>query len=459
MTLLPLGVVLLVLCFAPGLQARPCATAGSGSGMIEPPTVEPEILAARDEVLEQVRFILYGKERSEVAEVQLVGDQYQLTLFSEKLASHYSVQISQEEWISSESIPAGRAAQILRERALTIAARERLRIERRELRRSRIREQQDRPSGRNSAGRTGSSSSRVEAVDMPISSLATPILTSESAKQSVGILQQFLLVSEELGQRIDHMGALGVGCVSQLSDWNRASERGSALYSRLREETYHLIEQIEFLARKVQSRSQEISRSIISIEDGEIRSRDIAEVSDLIRRRLLSIEEKLDSLEAQLGACSDGIAGLGDPIVRASTASEPSDIAARPEPATARRTAAVTQTVADLSQIPSQASPTGATLTSRRAAPELSRSTPRRPKSKEEIEPDGQSGSSDRGVVGEDQPSDDLEDANRSDSTRSDSTKDAGMTRTLLLGGILGAIFAWAVAQLVKHLGFGTPRP
>ncbi|MEO2242498.1 MAG: hypothetical protein ABGX49_02405, partial [Candidatus Poseidoniia archaeon] len=293
-----------------------------------------------------------------MAEVQLDQDQYLLTLFNETLASHYSVRISRIELISSEPILAQRTERILSERAVTIAARERLRVERRELRRSRSRKEPGLTTGHGGGSSSGSASgstnrsstSSHEIGKSTHSSLASPISPKVSASESIQILKSFLLVTEELGHRADQMRVTSAGCEFQLTEWNRASDRGTALYSRLREETYHLIEQEEVLAKKIQSRSQEIIRSLAAVEAAEIRSRDLAEVIDRIRRRLLSIEQKLDSVEAQLSACSDGVQALGDPIVLASPPAESSDSSARPQHASVRPEVSMTRTATDTNQ-------------------------------------------------------------------------------------------------------------
>jgi hypothetical protein len=447
-SLLRLGWVISSLFLASALQANPPVEIAISTEISPPELIESEKSMAADRVLEQVRFILYGNERNEVAEVQLDQDQYLLTLFNETLASHYSVRISREELISSEPILADRTERILSEREVTIAARERLRVERRELRR--LKDQDlttGHRSGSTSGSRNGSSTSK-EVGESTNSSLASPISPKVSASQSIQILKNFLLVTEELRHRTDQMRVTSAGCEIQLTEWNRASDRGTALYSRLREETYHLIEQEEFLAKKIQSRSQEINRSLADVEAGEIRSGDFAEVIDRIRRRLLLIEQKLDSIEAQLSACSDGIQALGDPIVLASPTAEPSDITARPEHATVRPEVSMTRTATDTSQRSSAKDRVIPAVSRRKSDPEEPRNSPRRQGGSGGNESDEGSVSPSRGDQQQDQVNDDLD-----VSSGSGTAGKEDMTRTLMIGGILGALFALVLAHLIKRLG------
>ena len=450
--LLPLGWVISSLFLASALQASPPVAMATSTEISPPELIESEKSMAADRVLEQVRFILYGNERNEVAEVQLDQDQYLLTLFNETLASHYSVRICREELISSEPILAERTERILSERAVTIAARERLRVERRELRLSRSRKEPGLTTGHrggsSSGSASGSSTSSNEIGKSTNSSLASPISPKVSASESIQILKSFLLVTEELGHRADQLRVTSAGCEIQLTEWNRASDRGTALYSRLREETYHLIEQEEVLAKKIQSRSQEIIRSLAAVEAGEIRSRDLAEVIDRIRRRLLSIEQKLDSVEAQLSACSDGVQALGDPIVLASPRAESSDSSARPEHASVRPEVSMTRTVTDTNQGSSAKGRVIPAVSSGRSDPEESGNPPQRQGVSGEKEADEALVSHSRGDQQQDQVNDDLD-----ESSVSGSAGKEDMTRTLMLGGILGALFALVLAQLIRRLG------
>ena len=470
-SLLPLGWVICSLFLASALQASPPVEMVISTEFSPRELNETEKSLAADPVLEQVRFILYGNERNEVAEVQLDQDQYLLTLFNETLASHYSVRISRQELISSEPILAERTERILREREMTVAARERLRVERRELRRSRSRKQQDLTTGHrggSSSGSTRGSTNRSSTSshgtgESTHSSLASPISSKVSASDSIQILKNFMLVTEELGHRTDQMRVTSAGCEIQLTEWNRASDRGTALYSRLREETYHLIEQEEVLAKKIQSRSQEINRSLANVEAGEIRSRDLAEVIDRIRRRLLSIEQKLDSVEAQLSACSDGIHALGDPIVLASPPAESSDSSARPEHASGRPEVSMTRTATDTNQGSSAKGLVIPAVSSGKSDPEEPRNPPRRQGASGEKEADDALVSPSRGDQQQDQVNDDLDESSVSGSAESGSAESGSaesgsagkeeMTRTLMLGGILGALFALVLAQLIRRLG------
>ena len=86
-------------------------------------------------VLEQVHFLLFGRERQEIGEVQLLEEQYRIQLFDVGISTYYTVAIARDDLLSITSISAERTVQVLKERARLIAARAVLREQRRKERR------------------------------------------------------------------------------------------------------------------------------------------------------------------------------------------------------------------------------------------------------------------------------------------------------------------------------------
>ena len=138
---------LLILCFCilatAGLQAH-AGDALAASGRADPPESSTSA-SKQDEILEQVRFILFGRECQELAQVHLLDDGFQLTLFNDKLATYYKVKITSGDLISTTSVDAVKSRQVMLQRADLVAARERLRMARREARRARAETRQPAP--------------------------------------------------------------------------------------------------------------------------------------------------------------------------------------------------------------------------------------------------------------------------------------------------------------------------
>jgi len=299
-------------------------------------------------VLEQVHFLLFGREREEIGEVQLLDEQYRIQLFDFGISTYYTVTIARDELFSSTPISAERTSRVLKERAGLIAARAVVREQRRKERRDRAiavtsnnarsgrGEGLDVPSGSS----TPSSSSRVTAP------LNEPFSTSSSLEEGLNLLQRLHQVCEELVLRSADLLQVGHECKESLRAWRSASDGNSRLFSNLREESFSLVEQTESISGRIQSRIKEIEWTVTQIKDKELRPRDLPELADRIRRRVLQCEKKVDSLDVLLSACADGLKVLRDPIVnttepevqqsvtvvRAAVTREPS----RPAPSSAR---------------------------------------------------------------------------------------------------------------------------
>lgn len=428
---------LLILCFCilatAGWQAH-SGDALAASGSADP--ADPSGSASKqDEILEEVRFFLFGRERQELAQVHLLEDGFQLTLFNDTLATYYKVKITSDDLISTTAVDAEKSSQIMQHRADLVAARERLRMARREARR-------DRKSGRQLPTRPGAGSTPTSSVparketspSSASSSLLAPVPSSRTIVQGQAILDQFRLVGEELLQRSEQLAAIGSECQEKLKDWNQKSQQGSPLSSRLRQETYHLVEQTESIEQRIQSRLKEIDRCTAGIQDGDLRARDISEITDRIRRRLLQCEQKVDSIEALLSACSDGVDRLGDPIVLATASEDVQPATSGPRHATASVKAATPRSASvKVDDVPTMKRETAAGVHTPADGPARD---PRVLKTEETIPGEYPT-----------EESTDAQELETSSEIREDST------RTLLMGAIFGALMVLAIAQLIKRLG------
>jgi len=428
---------LLILCFCilatAGLQAHP-GDALAASGRADPPDSSTSA-SKQDEILEQVRFILFGRECQELAQVHLLDDGFQLTLFNDKLATYYKVKITSGDLISTTSVDAVKSRQVMLQRADLVAARERLRMARREARRARAETRQPAPRPGNGSTTSSPATDRKQKEhSSSSSSLLAPVPSSRTIVQGHAILDQFRMVGEELLQRSEQLAAIGSECQEKLKDWNRKSQQGSPLSSRLREETYQLVERTESIEQRIQFRLEEIDRCSASIEDGELRARDISEITDRIRRRLLQCEQKVDSIEALLSACSDGVDRLGDPIVLATASEDAQPVNPGPRHSTASvRDSVPRKASAKVAELPPMKRETGA----------VAKSSVERPARDQRDRKSVETGPGEL-------PSQERTDAQESE-TSAESREDS--TRTLLLGAILGALLVLAIAQLIKRFG------
>lgn len=429
--------IAMLLCSSDGLGLL-AASPTSSSPSSSPSSVG---VTAEDPVLEQVRFLLYGRERQEVAEVELKGEEFEIHLFNDNLAARYSVRIPRQDLLESNPLPASRTAEILKRRADLVAAREVVRAERR---RARIaRRNSTSPSGEGTLSGGRRTSTDTSSTQHGSSSLSRPIPAKSDARQGVEILKGYRQVAEELLLRAGRLGTINSECQLKIKSWNRASQQGSILSSRLREETFHLADEGETVTKRIESRVKEIDRSLKGVDDGSLRSRDVAEVADRIRRRLLQCEQKVDSIEAQLLACSDGILDLGDPVVVvAEVETEARD--SRPSRATS----------SDDSR--------GLVPTSSILQPELPRSTssrddePLRKPATREVATAGEVNSeqgetSDRSAT---KPLKSVETDQTGSTSADDSAEedDGEQTRLLILGGILGALACLGVVEILKRV-------
>ncbi len=372
--------------------------------------------------------------------MELKGEEFEIHLFNDNLAARYSVRIPRKDLLESDPLPSSRTAEILKKRADLVAAREVVRAERRRARMAR----RDSASRSDEEARPGARRTSTDNSDAQqgSSSLSRPIPAKSDARQGVEILKGYRQVAEELLLRAARLGAINSECQLKIKRWNRASQQGSMLSSRLREETFHLADEGETVTKRIESRVKEIDRSLKGVDDGSLRSRDVAEVADRIRRRLLQCEQKVDSIEAQLLACSDGILGLGDPVIVVAEV-ETDERESRPSRAT------------------SSEDSRGLVPTSSILEPELPRSTTTRnvdplprPTTREVATPgevDSEEGETSDRTAPEphkDVEPDEIESASADESAQED---DGEQTRLLLLGGILGALACLGVVEVLKR--------
>ncbi|MGE4633330.1 MAG: hypothetical protein AAEJ47_09855 [Planctomycetota bacterium] len=391
-------------------------------------------------ILEEVRFILFGRERQEIGQVQLLGEQYRIQLFDSGISTYYSVTISSEDLLASAPITAERAASVLQERASLIVARSVLREARRKERRERAatRRPKEAPDRRGAALDAPPPSRAVSSVP---SLLSDPVSSGSSLEESNELLHRLNQVCEELLQRSADLLEIGRGCKESLRIWRSASDGNNRLFSNLREESFSLVEQTATITGRIQSRIKEIDWTITQIKTKELRSRDLPDHVDGIRRRVLQCEKIVDSLEVLLSACADGLKVLGDPIVktiesevqqdssvvREAVVREPS----RPAPSSARSETQVVRSVR---------SPDGSSLATT-AAKKATRA----------------SGNKTPGVIEETDTAEDIDAVASSESeeeslTDSNSGSVPGGFTTLLIGGILGALLVLVLTKVLRSL-------
>ena len=285
-----LTLLCLCLCFQPGLDAF-------DSG-----------LSPADGMLEKVRFRLFGNEKEGVAEIRLEGDEYHLRLFNEKLASYYSVKISSADLISTQPLGSVVSEQITQQRSELVREREIIRAERREKARAEKTDpERGVPNSRSSSG-VGSSS-------------ATGGVIHEEVSRELG-KQGYLNLLEDFGNRVEGMqgriqGVLdsGEGFVSHLKSWGQESDSKPRVFHALKSESHSIVEAAESLKKSLKSRLKEIVRVREQTGQGHLKVRDLPEVIDRIRQRILRCEERLGELESLEMACADGLDSLGNPVL------------------------------------------------------------------------------------------------------------------------------------------------
>lgn len=388
-------------------------------------------------VLEEVTFLLFGRERQEVGEVQLLGEDYQIRLFDSRISTYYTVTIAAADLISTTRIPAENAKKILNERGLLITAREQLREQRRKERRERAAADSVRSPARQRAGQSSSTSQKprtTRSSESPVS-LRETVPSRSSLEAGKELLLRLEQVCEELLQRSSGLLRMGQGFQQSLKSWDAASEGNSRLFTNLREEGFSLVEKTESLEKQIRAREKEISWTLGQVESKDIRARDLPELSDRIRRRVLQCEEKLDSLEVLFSACSDGIKMLGDPIVKSVEAESES---------TTQATYAVAKN--------QSGKPTSSSAKSEPA--KLSEESANDPVSKSK-KPMPISVSRDK-VATElvEKPDSAIADQDQAVESDTDSSPDSisGGVSTLLLGGILGALLVLILTAVIKRL-------
>ena len=264
-------------------------------------------------MLEKVRFRLFGNEKEGVAEIRLEGDEYHLRLFNEKLASYYSVKIPSSDLISTDPLGSVVSEQIAQQRSELVRERELIRAERREKARAEKSGAESGSSNSRSASGAGSSS--------PAASSTAAGVIHEEVSRELG-KQGYLNLLEDFGNRVEGMQARiqgvldsGEGFVSHLKSWGQESDSKPRVYHALKSESHSIVEAAESLKKSLKSRLKEIVRVREQTGQGHLKVRDLPEVIDRIRQRILRCEEKLGELESLEMACADGLDSLGNPVL------------------------------------------------------------------------------------------------------------------------------------------------
>ena len=257
-------------------------------------------------MLEKVRFRLFGNEKEGVAEIRLEGDEYHLRLFNEKLASYYSVKIPSADLISTQPLGSVASEQITQQRSELVREREVIRAERRE--KARAEKTGPERGVSNSSSGVGSNSANGGVIHEEVS--------RELGKQG------YLNLLEDFGNRVEGMQARiqgvldsGEGFVSHLKSWGQESDSKPRVYHALKSESHSIVEAAESLKKSLKSRLKEIVRVREQTGQGHLKVRDLPEVIDRIRQRILRCEEKLGELESLEMACADGLDSLGNPVL------------------------------------------------------------------------------------------------------------------------------------------------
>ena len=409
-------------------------------------TVPVGVCSAQDSVnsdpviLEEVNFLLFGRERQEVGEVQLQGQKYRIRLFDARISTYYSVTISAEDLISTTPISADRSLRILRERAVLIAARESLREKRRKERRDQAlaKSARSEPRSRGNKPNTNARTHDPSPASGGSISLKEAVPTRSSLEQGKEILLRLNQVCEELLQRSVGLLRVGHDCQEFLRSWNAASDGNSRLFAKLREESYSLVEKTESIGDQIRVRMKEIDWTIAQVKSRDLRARDLPELADRIRRRVLQCEQRVDSLEVLLSACADGLKVLGDPIVaRSELEAQPvSRTAVTREPSRpAHSSARSVPEAVDEDQV------TVVTSTARKLPGKPDSSV--RNETRSAVETKNVVDEIERVAVSEAEPETQPE---------SESSPTSGGFQTLILGGILGALLVLLLAKVLKSL-------
>ena len=259
-------------------------------------------------MLEKVRFRLFGNEKEGVAEIRLEGDEYHLRLFNEKLASYYSVKIPSADLISTQPLGSVVSEQITQQRSELVREREVIRAERREKARA------EKTAPERGVSNSGSSNGVR-------SNSATGSVIHEEVSRELG-KQGYLNLLEDFGNRVEGMQARiqgvldsGEGFVSHLKSWGQESDSKPRVFHALKSESHSIVEAAESLKKSLKSRLKEIVRVREQTGQGHLKVRDLPEVIDRIRQRILRCEEKLGELESLEMACADGLDSLGNPVL------------------------------------------------------------------------------------------------------------------------------------------------
>jgi hypothetical protein len=278
----------------------------------------------------------------------------------------------------------------------------------------------------------------VSTPNRPVS-LKDPIPSRSSLEEGQEILQRLQQICEELLQKSEVLVRLGGNCQESLRSWSVASDGTSRVYLRLLEECNFLLEKTDALIDRIHARVKEIAWTLSQIKSRDLRSRDVSEIADGIRRRVLQCEQKMDSLEAMFLACKDGLKALGDPIVKS------------PEPLEVQIVKLVSrETVAGESSRPEPSAGSSDKKMVKAATPgavplkiERKKATEGVKKKEALVDPE----SVDRKIGNQPQQ----EVAEETNSANGSTSSEDGVS-TLLLGGVLGALLVLILSKVLKNL-------
>ncbi|OUU21519.1 MAG: hypothetical protein CBC13_08865 [Planctomycetia bacterium TMED53] len=398
---------------------------------------------AQPAMLDEVRYLLFGKERAGIAEVSFEGKQCELRLFNDKLAAYYAVKIPEEDLLSSNPLGVSASAEIHEQRQLLIMTREQERIERRKkAAEAKALERVAKGAGKSSANRASGRSLTTP--------LQEPIRKGLNKAGYLDLLEEFRSRISELQNRNEKVFDSGQDFLGRLVSWAEDSDAKTRVFHALKSETHSIIEDAEALRKTLVSRMKEIQRTVEQTDQGFLKERDLLEIVDRIRQRLVRCEERVGALESLELACADGLISLGDPIVRteqieeavsdgkqasvkkplakkqASRSGRKAEVAARTEDRSAENPKAPTQVVPASYR-------SGSSEVAAHQAPKKKRVVS---EEKEIVKPTAEAALN----------------AEPSSSKPENTSSSGGGARELILGSIFGAILVLLLSRLIKAL-------
>ena len=395
-----------------------------------------------EEMLERVTFVLFGQEREEIAEVSLEDAGYRITLFNEKLASHYSVVIALSDLISSQPLGMKISAEIQSQRSLKMEQREQVRRERRAAKKAERSSNSRDQSASSGSDRRKSGNKKSEVSFKPLSET---IEKGMSREECMDWLDEYGSLLSEMSSRNGTVLSEGTSALAGLAEWSEESESKPRVFHALKSESLTIVESAEDIKRSLSSRIREIQRTREQLQQGFFQVRDMPEVLDRIRLRVLKIDQKLGALESLQWACADGILALGSPVILAKQDSEISS--QKPRQRTVNKTTRAKGSKPAVDVVPVRALEDEVGVTrSVNADPESSRFD-RKPTRKSE-----RSGSSSKKKTKEPVLSAPAKDESLNESLNESPVGSGNSYREIILGALLGALGVLLISQLLKKL-------